>query len=225
MKERCVATSAPNYIIDYAVFICHKACATGIPKSSLCADYVRRRGRSHPHLCTSAGPLGALARGAGAAWRAGATPPPSPAVIRRRRRQARVLIFWKVRLRRLVQAGRGSRRNSAATGRLAYSDCSMTLAHAAPIRTCRTISSRRSRMTLRSVRDRSICSPVITAFQATPGQSSETIRLRTSRRSHALSSVVNSVAVMSGDRFRLVTRPCGGFSRLRRRRMLSTSHL
>jgi hypothetical protein len=89
----------------------------------------------------------------------------------------------------------------------AYSDCSMTLAHAAPIRTCRTISSRRSRMTLRSVRDRSICPPVITAFQATPGQSSETIRLRTIRRSHALSSVVNSAAVMSGDRLRLVLAP------------------
>jgi hypothetical protein len=48
-------------------------------------------------------------------------------------------------------------------------------AYAVPMRTCRMISSRRSRMTLRSVRVQSIRPSVFTGIQVMPGQSSETI--------------------------------------------------
>jgi hypothetical protein len=63
--------------------------------------------------------------------------------------------------------------------------------HAIPIRACRTMNSRRSRMTSRSVLTRSICPRAIMGFQATPGQSSQTIRWPTIRRPDTLSLVPN----------------------------------
>jgi hypothetical protein len=69
-------------------------------------------------------------------------------------------------------------------------------AYAIPMRTCRTITSRRSRVISRSVLARSIFPRAITGLQAIPGQSSETIWLPIIRRPHNLSSVKNWVAVM-----------------------------